>query len=177
LWVSENHFFKEHEMSTTDLIITLALTGYAVYQQTRQHEVVAKSRFKLALIYGIVGIVLGVQAGHTAAAAGLLAISLLASLAVGFVRGRRTRMWTDDQGRVFSQGTAFTVNLFLALVAFKFAVGTVAYFGHVAYAGSLGEVLLMIALMVGVQAEIIHRRALRLTGPTSESGPALVAAQ
>src|ERR1700743_3619043 len=156
---SEHDPTEENEMSTTALIIILALTGYAVFQQTRTHEITGKSRFKLALIYAIVGLVLGVHVAHSAAAIGLLGISLLASLAIGYVRGTRSRMGGGADGRVYSQGTVLTVGLFLGLIAFKFALGTVAYLGHISYGTSMGEILLMIALMVGVQAEIIWQRA------------------
>jgi len=167
-------------MSTTELIIILALTGYAIYQQTRRHEVTGQARFKLALIYGIVGVVLGVHVAHSAASLGLLAVSLLVSLAVGYVRGVRTRAWRAIDGRFYTQGTAFTVGAFLALIAFKFALGTIAYLAHIAYDGSMGEILLMIALMVAVQAEIIWRRAQTLgarrdatVAPGLPAGPAI----
>jgi hypothetical protein len=150
---------EENEMSTTALIAILALTGYAVYQQTRKHEITGRSRFKLAIIYAVVGLVLGVQFAHSTGAIALLAVSLLASLLVGYVRGIRSRLWRETDGRVFSQGTVFTVGLFLGLIAFKFALGTVAYFSHISYGDSLGEILLMVGLMLAVQAEIIWRRA------------------
>jgi type III secretory pathway component EscR len=145
-------------MSTTELIIILALTGYAVFQQTRKHEITGQSRFKLAMIYAIVGLVLGVHAPHSTGALALLGVSLLASLLIGYVRGTRSRMWREN-GRFYSRGTVFTVGLFLGLIAFKFALGTVAYLTHIAYDSSMGEILLMIGLMVGVQAEISWRRA------------------
>jgi hypothetical protein len=150
---------EENEMSTTELIVILALTGYAVYKQTRKNEITGKSRFKLAIIYAVVGVVLGVHVAHSPGAIALLAVSLLASLLIGYVRGTRSRMWRETNGRVFSQGTVFTVGLFLGLIAFKFALGTVAYFSHISYGTSMGEILLMIGLMLGVQAEIIWRRA------------------
>jgi uncharacterized membrane protein YfcA len=146
-------------MSITELIIILALTGYAVFKQTRRNEITGRSRFKLAIIYAIVGIVLGVHVAHSATAVGLLVLSLLASLVIGYVRGTRSRMWRENDGRVYSQGTVFTVGLFLALIAFKFVLGTVAYLAHIPYDSSMGEILLMIGLMVAVQAEIIWRRA------------------
>ena len=118
-------------MSTTELIIILALTGYAVFQQTRRHEITGQSRFKLAIIYAIVGVVLGVHVAHSAAAVALLGVSLLASLLIGYVRGTRSRMWREADGRIYSQGTVVTIGLFLGLIAFKFALGTVAYFAHI----------------------------------------------
>lgn len=49
--------------------------------------------------------------------------SLLASVMVGALRGRRTRLWQESDGRVFSQGTPVTVVLLLLLVGGKFALG------------------------------------------------------
>jgi len=152
-------------MSVTELIAVLALTGYAVYKQTHVHEVTGRSRFKLAIIYAAVGIVLGVHVAHTAGALGLLVVSIAASLVVGLIRGRHSRMWTDG-GRVYTQGTVFTVGIFLALIAFKFALGTFAYFAHISYGGGLGEILLMIGVMLAVQAEITWRRAQTLGAAT-----------
>ncbi len=164
-------------MSTTELIIILALTGYAVFKQTRTHEITGRSRFTLAMIYAIVGIVLGIHVAYSAGAIALLAVSLLASLLVGFIRGTRSKMWRERDGRVYSRGTVFTVGLFLGLIAFKFALGTVAYFAHISYGTSIGEILLMIGLMVGVQAEISWRRAQAMgatTTPPAGSSMAMI---
>jgi hypothetical protein len=162
-------------MSTTELIIILALTVYAVFQQTRKHEITGHSRFKLAMIYAIVGLVLGVHVAHTTASVALLGLSLLASLLIGYVRGTQSRMWRDSDGRIYSRGTVLTVGLFLGLIAFKFALGTVAYFTHISYGNSMGEILLMIGLMVGVQAEIVWQRARAMGATKVPAGPASMA--
>jgi hypothetical protein len=151
-------------MSPLEMIIILALVGYAIYRQTRTTEIIGQHRFKLALIYSIVGVVIGVSIPHHGVALGFLALSLGASLVVGLIRGLCTRVWRDDEGRVFTRGTVFTVGMFLALVAFKFVLGYAAYLANVPYDGSFGEILLMVGLMVGVQAEIVWRRARRLPG-------------
>jgi hypothetical protein len=52
-----------------------------------------------------------------------------------------------------------TIGLFVGLVAVKFGLGAVAYVAGLSDDGGFGEILLMIALMVAVQAEIIWRRA------------------
>jgi len=159
----KNESTKElNPMSVTELIIILALTGYAIYRQTQVNEITGKNRFKLAIIYGVVGIIVGVHVPHTAAALGILAISLLASLVVGLIRGRHTTMWREADGRIYTRGTVFTVSIFLALIAFKFGLGTVAYFAHITGNSGIGEILLMIGLMVGVQAQIIWNRAQQL---------------
>jgi hypothetical protein len=146
-------------MNAYELIAILALVGYAIYKQTRVSQVTGQARFKLAIIYAIVGICLGVHIAHDRATILLLAVSLLASLVVGFIRGTRTRVWKAADGRVFTQGTVFTVGMFLALVAFKFVLGTVAYVEHISYQSGIGEILLMVGIMLAVQAEIVWRRA------------------
>jgi hypothetical protein len=153
-------------MSPFDLLVILALVGYAVYRQTRKHELVGRSRFRLAIIYGVVGLVIGgitVPRGGTALA--LFAASIALSLVVGWVRGRYTRIWREGDA-LFAQGTAFTVTLFLLLVAAKFGLGTIAYVTHVTADSGLGEIMIMIAVMVAVQAEYVWRRAQSLLPAT-----------
>ena len=149
-------------MSPLELIAIIALVGYAIYRQTRTNRITGHSRFKLAIIYTAVGLVLGVHIAHDVVAYGLLAIGLIASLLVGLARGRLTRMWTEG-GAVFTRGTPLTIGLFLGLVAFKFALGTVAYLTHTPYESGIGSVLVMAAAMLAVQAELIRRRAQTMT--------------
>ncbi|MBN9111044.1 MAG: hypothetical protein J0I34_19950 [Pseudonocardia sp.] len=153
-------------MSPVEIVILVAMIGYAIHRQTRRHEVVGSGRFKLAIIYAVVGLVVGgFSRPDTPAEWGLLAASIGLSVVVGIARGRLTRMWaeeTPDGHRVWSQGTALTVGLFLAMVVGKFALGTYAYFAHVSDDGGFGEVLIMIAVMVAFQAELIWRRGREL---------------
>jgi hypothetical protein len=46
-------------MSPIEIAVLLALTGYAIYRQTQRHEVVGSGRFKLAIIYAVIGLVVG----------------------------------------------------------------------------------------------------------------------
>ena len=46
-------------MSIVEILILVAMIGYAIYRQTQQHEVVGSSRFKLAIIYAVIGLVVG----------------------------------------------------------------------------------------------------------------------
>ncbi|GAY07873.1 hypothetical protein [Pseudonocardia sp. N23] len=50
------------------------------------------------------------------------------------------------------------MGLFLAMVVAKCGLGTYAHFAHISDDGGFGEVLIMIAVMVGFQAEIIWNR-------------------
>jgi hypothetical protein len=146
-------------MSPTDLLIILALVGYAVHRQTRKHELTGRSRFTPAIINAIAGLAVG---GGAVPRGGLSLVlfttSIALSLVVGFVCGRYTRIWREAD-RLFAQGTTFTVTLFLLMIAAKFGLGTVGYFTHATADSGLGEVLIMIAVMVAVQAEYVWRRA------------------
>jgi len=146
-------------MSPIEVVAILAVVGYAVYKQTHVIEVAGKGRFKLALIYAIVGLCVGGFAvPHTAAAVATLTVSIVLSAVLGTLRGRLTQVWMDN-GRIYRRGTVLTVSLFLGLIAFKFALGTLTYFDHSHDAESFGEIMIMIAVMVAVQAEIVWRRA------------------
>ena len=160
-------------MSTTTAISTIAivaLIGYSLYRQTRTSRLTRGGRYKMAMIYGIIGVCLGVNISHDPASLGLTAISLAASAGVGALRAQRTRLWRDDDGRVFTRGTRTTIGLFLALIAFKVALGTFAYFVHVPYGANVGEVMVMLALMLAVQATIVWRRVEAL-GWASSAAP------
>ena len=52
-------------MSIVEILILVAMVGYAIYRQTQQHEVVGSSRFKLAIIYAVVGLVVGGSPART----------------------------------------------------------------------------------------------------------------
>jgi hypothetical protein len=153
-------------MSALEITTLLALTAYAIYRQTRRSEIVGSSRFTLALIYAVVGVAVGGFSPPDSTAGVLLLVAGLAlSVVVGLARGRLTRVWTDGDGRVFSQGTTTTIALFVGLIAAKFALGAAAYFLHISDDGGFGEILLMIAVMIAFQAELVWRRARALGAP------------
>lgn len=147
-------------MTPTEIVAIVVLVGYAVYKQTQVAEVQEEGRFKLAIIYGIVGVAVGgFTVPHGSAALVLLVASVVLSVVVGLARGRLTRVWADNDGKVMSQGTALTVGLFLGMVAVKFGLGAYAYVHHIPDAGGFGEIMVMIAIMVAVQAQLIRNRA------------------
>ena len=157
-------------MSPVEIVLILVLVGYAIFRQTQRHEVVREHRFKLAIIYGAVGLLTGaLQFPHRAAELAVIGASLLLSAAVGLARGRLTPVWVED-GRVHAQGNAMTVGLFLGMVAVKFALGTWAWFQGYTDTGNFGIILLMIGIMVAFQAEIIWRRGRALGAGAEEQG-------
>ena len=158
-------------MSPIEIAVLVAMIGYAVYRQSQRHEVIGSRRFKLAIIYAVVGVAVGgFSRPDTLAEWGLLVASLALSVVVGLARGRLTRLWAEDSPdgrRVYSQGTALTIGLFVTMVVVKFGLGTYPYFAHISDDGGFGEILIMIAVMVAFQAELVWRRARPLGARTS----------
>ena len=162
-------------MSPVEIVAILAMTGYAIYRQTVTSAVRAGDRFKLAIIYGIVGVAVGGFAlPHGTIGYTLLVGSLVLSAIVGLLRGRATRVWVGDDGRAMQHGNAVTILLFVGLVAAKFALGTYAYFQHIQDGAGFGEIMVMIAIMVAFQAEIVFRRGQRLTADSRRAENVLV---
>ena len=147
-------------MSPIEIIAMVAMTAYAVYKQTITSEVSAHRRFTMAILYTVIGVAVG---GFTLPAGalgwGLLIFSLALSAVVGVIRGRKTNVWMRADGRAVRQGNAATITLFLGLIVAKFALGTLAYLAHISDGAGFGEIMVMIAIMIAVQAEIVYRRS------------------
>jgi len=154
-------------MSLFQLVLIVALVGFAIYKQTQTSEVTASGGYRMALIYGLVGVAVGVWNSSTGALAvpsGVLGWSLagfgvLLSVVIGAARGIRTRLWVDESGRVMSRGSVLTVSLFVALLVTKIGVGVIAYINHVAAGSSFPQVMVLVAIMIAFQAAIVGRRA------------------
>lgn len=161
-------------MSPIEIVAIVAMTVYAIYQQTVVNEVKTGGRFKLAIIYAVVGVAVGgFMLPNGSWGWVLLAVSLVVSALVGWVRGRRTDLWMEQDGRVLRRGNLVTIALFVGLIVTKFAIGTVAYLTHISDGAGFGEIMLMIAIMVAFQAEIVYRRGQALLA-TVQSAPLAV---
>ncbi|PHV67844.1 DUF1453 domain-containing protein [Williamsia muralis] len=156
-------------MTVYELVVLVGFIGYAVYRQSRRHELVGSSRFKMALIYIVVGLVIGgLHLPVGVIGYGFLAASIALSVVVGLIRGRYTRLWREADGRVYVQGTTFTIGIFVAMVVVKFGLGTAAYLLGNSDHGGIGEIVIMIGTMIAVQAELLWRRAQPLHPRTTD---------
>jgi hypothetical protein len=157
-----------------ELILILALVGYSVWKQSQKSEVIGNRRFKLAIIYAIIGIVIGgFRPPDGFWPILVLVISLALSFVVGALRGRFAKLWVEN-GRVYSQGTPLTIGLFLALIVSKFVVGFLVVIFQINDDAGMGEIMVMIAIMIAFYAEVLWRRAKPLGAreSTAEGEPA-----
>jgi hypothetical protein len=146
-------------MTPIDIAVILALTVYSLYKQSQVGPVREHGRFKMAVIYVIVGLCVGgIDMPSGTAGIAMVASGILLSVVVGVSRGFLTKVWRDADGTVLKQGTALTIGLFLGMIAIKFAMGAWASIKDVDDGAGIGEVLIMLGLMIGIQAEIVWRR-------------------
>jgi sterol desaturase/sphingolipid hydroxylase (fatty acid hydroxylase superfamily) len=162
-------------MNPIEIAAIVGLSAYSLYKQSHRRMLTPSKRFLLPAIYVVVGIAVGgFVLPQTATAWILFAAGWLITLATGLVRGRNTRVWIEQDGTRWAQGTALTITLFLVMIAAKFGLGTIAYLTHAGPTGGFGEIIASIGVMMLLQAQIVHLRAQRLVVPTSS--PALAPA-
>ncbi len=152
-------------MSLFQTLSLLSLTVFAIYRQTRMGEVAGANRFNIALVYaGTAGVSLIASDWTTPGGAGwcFFLASLALSAIVGIARGKMTRVWVAEDGRYMRAGTMLTVGLFIAMLAVKIGLGLYTRLNGIEDGAGFAEILIVVAIMVAVQAEIVFRRAARL---------------
>ncbi len=146
-------------MDPVELILILALVGYSVWKQTQKNEVIGNRRFKLAIIYAIIGLLVGgFRPPDSLWPIVVLLISLGLSFLVGWLRGKYAKLWVEN-GRVYSQGTPLTIGLFIGLIVMKFVIGFLVVILNINDDAGMGEIMIMIAIMIAFYAEVLWRRA------------------
>ncbi|MGI9822803.1 hypothetical protein [Agromyces sp. Marseille-Q5079] len=154
-------------MQPIELILLLVMVVYAVFRQTRAGVAGGPRRFRLAFIYaglGLASLLVGGWDPPEGIGWAFLIGGVVLSVVVGVLRGRHTRVWIAADGTRMRRGTWLTVTLFVTVIAVKVALGAIAGLAGIADGASFAEVLLIVAIMIAVQAEIVHRRALVLAG-------------
>jgi hypothetical protein len=171
-------------VSPLEYLIVAALVAYAIFKQTQTSEIRDTGTYKMALIYGAVGVgyavknslsgsPLGLPEGPAGWGLALLGVAL--SVVIGTVRGYKTKVWMDAAGRRLRRGTPLTIALFLILLIAKIGIGIVAYAGGIHDGTGLSQIMIVVAIMIGFQTSIINRRArtLPVTGGRT-SAPRIV---
>ncbi|MBM9507216.1 CcdC protein domain-containing protein [Actinacidiphila acididurans] len=140
-------------------LVILAVIGLVIARQTRPRRL-AGGRWWLipaALI------VLAIRQGglldphHRGAALALLIAELIVGAVMGTVWATTTRMWTDEDGSVWSQGTRATIAVWAAGIAIRVGLyGTARALG---VRQDSGSVLIAVAVTLLIRAGVLVRRA------------------
>jgi len=161
-----------------NIAIGLIVVGLLLVRQLQPRPARETSSVRLVLILGAAGIFeISKAVGHhhlTAAAVAWLAVSLMAGAVMGAIRAATVRVWRAQDGAAWRQGTMLTAALWLISLGAHLALDTV--IDHASRIAALGtsSVLLYLAMTLGIQREIVRRRAAPLE--PAEVAPSRVAA-
>ncbi len=160
----------------TNVVIGIAIVGLLVYRQLTARPVRERNAARLVLILGVIGVIEMVQAakGHHIGSAtiGWIALGLVIGASLGALRAMTMRIWRDDAGVAWRRGSVLTGALWIVSLAAHF--GLDALIDHSTTAKSLGsaDILLYLAVTLGVQREVIRARAAAISVTGSRNWPA-----
>jgi hypothetical protein len=146
-------------------VVLAVLLPWSIWRQMHVNPVSRGSLIKLPLVFAGIGLLVQtgslIPAGRAAIVA--LLISVAASVVLGFWRGAVIPVWTAQDGSWLSQGNRLTITLWIALIAFKFALGTVGSMTGWFPVESVGEVFVTLGLSFAVQNLVVARRTIAHT--------------
>jgi hypothetical protein len=143
-------------------VVLAVLLPWSLYRQMQEHTVSRGSLIKLPLVF--VGIGLLAQSGPLVpggrGAALALTISVAASVLFGIWRGVAIPLWTAPDGGWMSKGNRLTITLWIALIAFKFLLGTVGSITGWFPVETISEIFITLGLSFAVQNYVVARRSI-----------------
>ena len=146
-----------------DIVIGAAVVGLLVARQMRARPVREGSATRISVILGVIGLIELSDAakGHyvgTGPVAWIVA-SLVVGGALGTARAFSTKIWRVQDGSAMSQGTVLTAVLWVVSLGAHLAM-EVGIDDSTKIAGlGASSLLLYLAVTLGVQREVLRRRA------------------
>jgi hypothetical protein len=150
----------------TNIVIGVAVVALVIYRQGVTRPVRERSAARLVLILGIIGVVEMVNASKAhhlgPSTIGWIVVGLLIGAGLGAARAATTRVWRDANGTAWRRGSVLTAALWIVSLAAHFGID--ALIDHSTTAKGLGsaDILLYLAVSLGVQREVIRLRAARV---------------
>jgi hypothetical protein len=143
-------------------IVLAVILPWSIWRQVHDHSVTRQSLVKLPLLFIGIGVIaqLGtpLATGHAASIA--LVISAAVSIILGVWRGAAVPVWRAGDGSWMSQGNRTTIALWVALIFFKFALGTFGSVTGMFPVETVGEVFVTLGLSFAIQNLIVARRSI-----------------
>ncbi len=160
--------------ATISVVIAVAVVALLIVRQLSARRVRERTAARLVIVLGVVGVIQMVQAakGHHvgAMAIGAIAVGLLVGAGLGAARAMTLRIWRDGTGVAWRQGSWLTAILWVVSLGAHFGID--ALIDHSTTAKGLGaaDILLYLAVSLGVQREFTRVRAARIdAGSVSRS--------
>jgi hypothetical protein len=157
------------------IAFAVVVVALVLYGQSRIRPVPRILRLRLPIVLGAIGLiqVLDYTGAHHVSAGGFWLVAgatVVGAGVLGILRALTVKIWASNNW-IVRQGTGLTMGLWVLSLALQLTGGIGA--GHVGAAGLEAEsFLLYLALTLGVQAYVVHQRALpmwRALGP--DAGP------
>lgn len=143
-------------------VVLAVLLPWSIWRQMHVHTVSRASLIKLPLLFAGIGVLVQsgslIQGGQAALVA--LMISVAASVVLGLWRGAVIPVWRAEDGSWVSQGNRLTITLWVVLIAFKFALGTVGSVTGWFPVETVGDVFATLGLSFAVQNLVVARRSI-----------------
>ncbi|MYT74159.1 MULTISPECIES: DUF1453 domain-containing protein [unclassified Streptomyces] len=109
----------------TEVLVIVAVVAFVVVRQFRTERLaMGRKWWLLPLILGFVAVRDGslMDPRHTAASVVLLAVEVVVSIGIGIGWAFTTRIWADEEGDVWTRGTAATAGTWVGGIAARAAV-------------------------------------------------------
>ncbi|OPG07904.1 hypothetical protein [Microbispora sp. GKU 823] len=150
------------------VVVALAVLALLIYRQMKPRPVARPVGLIIAAVMVVGGLGGGalVDPRHTALSLAVLVAELLVAAGLGVLRAMTTRVWRDQHGVAWSQGTVTTLVAWVGSIAVRIAM--IALTSLLGLASSQTSVLLFVGVTLGVQFLVVARRASALpTVPVS----------
>ncbi len=151
-------------------LIALVVIGWLVSRQLRARKI----QDRLSIIPIVLIVISFAPPGPSEPkplAITLLVVSLIFSAAMGYFRGISMKVWADQSGQVWRQGTPLTLGLWLLTIAVRIGLDLIE---NVAFNIDVrsGGIWLSLAITLGIQTVISQQRARGLR-PGMSANPAI----
>lgn len=146
----------------TALLILLIVIPWSIWRQMHTRPVTAGALVKLPLIFAAAAAVFGLaEHAHAMTSAVVIYNAECAVLAIGFGawRGVNVSIWQEGE-TAMQRGNRATLTLWIAMIALKIALGTVAAVTGWIPAEGAGAILGFLALTMAIQNLVVARRTL-----------------
>jgi hypothetical protein len=153
-------------VSSLDLALDAAVLAWILYRGRRVRRVRLRFARRTPVILAVLGLFQFVHYNEShslgaEAAALVIASCVVVAAAFGALRGATVRLSPAGRGALDQQATWLTEALWLVSIAAHFAMGAALSVVHGPVGATAGSAVLYLAVSLGAQNTMVHRRAVR----------------